>query len=1711
MIKRVALFLFVMISSLYATDDEITRGGGSFVGTQNQVFYKTITPSDLTCYPYEITTPGRYIVTRDFYHHAFDAEKEGQPLIRINASNVTIDFQTFSLYQGTSTSEKKSDLIWIDGDANNVVLMNGTLAQANGFGIKVTGGASNIVISDMRIMSCSAGAIGIMGNIGSGEFIITTPSRNVLLQRVMCHNNARDNRAIGADQNEDTPGVQYYLGDLVSTFDDSQLFTVGAAGLVAANVYGLRIEDCSFSNTGVAQSLPVYGVYLDKCQYVSMQNTDISLTRSDNIVCGLYIENSSDITLEKVHAGKSISNLGQAFGVVLRSCQGVQCKDVQTTLHTGYGVTGLWVWNSNGVTLEKTLIQNNTATGSLFIGDPTQNDPSYFPVYRYDVQTGLWEQNTNYSINLNSAYTAFNNRRLEIPANTIDPEISDDETFVYTKWQQLMNAYGALDVALEYWKDAHYAYGLRILNSEYVHVDDIQVIDTNAQYSSAWGIVVDGGQGNMIQNALVQGTQGFSEFDPSKHATSQIQFLFEGVLDEDGALNDDETICMLSRAAAMEIKNCAQGTFVRHCVCKQTANSWGAGYGLFLNNSSKASVFDVKYEHNLGYDFGGGLVNRKYDSTDVIGGSTFFVNGWQDNFNHNWLLFWSDGGKFSVKHVYPGDLNLANNIGPYDNLVIIFDSVTQQTITCPADELSVNNYIVSLPVVQATFIPFYTDSGTHLSDFTFQLPDNLVLSDTMTLQSSDFSVSSIVPEISIIYDITGTIAITGTGVIHDSSNDSDLAVTITGVIYVAIDENGNLSINTRGQSSNLLVKNADADVIAVLDVQEFAQTKMHAVFQLDYTVDQYNGHISLYFDENAFIQTSGGYTLSNPSLLLNGHSTIILDFGVNYALAITGTIDVTDVDGNTTTCTVDYPTGILGLTVGSDGVPFMTEGMFIHASLGSQSPLQYIVATDVHFVQNISVDLNFNYNSTNTTLAWDAHPFTLNSGTYSSGDLSHMNGLRVALNSDVLLPGVIYRDFDSDGGTQVYIGGSFDLDEETVYIDAQSSYVYLTNTPAVGSSDPSQISVYADAEHQQKICHLIIDDIHFQDTILGRLHFNYDATHLTFNARPLLLNDLEIEDYELYFVQEYESESIAYSGFDGEGGTQIHIGGGILFPYGVVGYIDPSTSYTYITDTPSQGSTSNGVLYVYADSEYTELMYIIMLGENIFTNYSTARAFFMYNQGIGTVHFIEDSLDILSGQYDAEDFDSFALTLGTDPNPEDSTVSYLDFGSGTKVYIGGTFELQGETVYVNGNTSYLYMTDEPGDADDGVLYVFAEAECITPVCTIALTSATFVEGYTFNFYWNNVGKMIFSYDHPVNGFEWANIILNGQHEIYVLSQGSNEITVSGTLFDASNNTLLYVDGVLHLSWSGVPGEQPTLDVNAGDTILALYTDADLYIPYTSSSLFADACTFVYDPNNADVNNQELYAFGDGYEDATDDTSYLGHMNFYYDENQLFYAFAPITISSGGAYTHNDLSVFNLKIGTTVNPTASFVLYNTFNETDGTLLYIGGTCMLDISGTPTLVYIGGANSYVYVTSVPGQGLTTNGVLTVYSDSARTPGNELFTVRLGRSTFEQVIFGNVSFQYASDTEILSFASPGLHLTGGQFVQDDFSQYHLRMGTTAPATRTSLVYSEFDAVNGTKLYLGGYLYVSLDGIPTKVYVDNIHSYVYMTNVPGQGAIHV
>lgn len=1707
MIKRVALFLFVMINSLYATDDQITRGGGSFVGTQNQVFYKTITPSDLTVYPYEITTPGRYVVTRDFYHRALDAEKNGLPLIRITASNVTIDLQTFTLYQSPLDSEYKSDLISIEDGVNNIVIMNGTLAQANGFGIKITGGSSNIIITDVRITECSAGAIGIIGNSGADDFVYTTPSRNVLLQRVLCHNNARDNRAWIADSHEETPGVQYYIGDLVSALDDSQLFTVGAADLLAVNVYGLKIQDCSFSNTGVAQSLPVFGLYLDKCQYVSIQDTDVTLTRADGIVCGAYAENCSDVVLEKVHVGRSISDEGRAFGIILRSCQGVQCADLQTTLHAGRGVTGLWIWNSNGVTLHKTVIQNNTANGSLFVQDPAQNDPSYFPVYRFDQDSGLWEQNTNYSINLGSAYSMFNTRRLEIPKNSIDPEISDDQTFVYTKWQQLMNAYGALDVALDYWKAHHYAYGLRILNSDYVHAHDIQVIDTNAQYSSAWGILIDGGQGNMIQNALVQGTQGFSEFDPTQDATTAIQYLFESVLDEEGVLNDDQTLSMLSRAAAMEIRNCAQGTFVRDCVFKETSNAWGAGYGLFLNNSSKASVFDVKYEHNLGYDFGGGLVNKKYDPTDVVGGSTFFVNGWQNNFNHNWLLFWSDGGKFSAKHVYPGDLNLANNIGPYDNLVVIFDSVTQQTITCPADELAVNNYIVSLPVAQATFVPHYTDSGTDLSDFTFEMTGDITLSSTLTLQADEFSVSS---ETVVDYDDTGVLVVAGTGVLIDSSDDSEINVTFTGNIYVVIDEDGNLTIDTSSISSTLLIRDADSNVIAVLDVQEFIQTKMHAIFQLDYTIDYYNSQISLQFDSDAFVQTSGGYTLSNPSLSLNGSAPIILDFGGNYALAVMGTVDVTDADGNTTTCTVDYPTGILGLTVGENGIPFVTEGMFIHASLGDQSSLQYIVASEVHFIENISVDLNFNYNSTNTKLYLNIEPFTVLSGSINSEYFEDVHSIHLGTTQHPITRAVDYSNFDPEVGTRVYVGGTCIFDENTVYVGDADSYVYVNHLPSQVDGENGVITLYYDPNRTQKVLIMTIDDLEVQDTILGRLHFTYDGDDLGLYSQALQLNDITLVGWNLQIGLDIDdiSDSIDYTSFAEDEGTFVRIGGTIIFEDESLGYVHPGQSYTYVTDTPSQGTISNGVLYIYDDSEYSSLRYIVTLGQNIFTNYVTAGFNYVYNQSNNTIRFDSPAFSIAGGQYSQEDFSDFELTLGIDPNPLENSTVYTDLGSATKVYVGGFFDLQDQTVYINGATSFTYLTDDPDNIDlYGQLEVFADQSFTDLVCIIDLVPSAFNQEYTFNFYWNNEGKIIFSYEHPVNGFEWAYLFLNGGDEIYVLSQGANEVEVTGTMFDAINNTLLHVTGTVYIYWSGIVGDQPTID---GVSRLYLYTDSHLEISYDPAIIIAGALTFEYDPNNDDSNNEKLYTFDDGtWVGNGDGTTYLGHMNFYYDETRLMPALDPITISVGGQYTQNDLSLFNILLGSSVNPTEQTIVYGTFDSTEGTKVYVGGTCMLDISGTPTQVYIGGQNSYVYVTNEPEQGLVINGILTVYSDEARTEYDEIFTVILGTSTFEQVIFGNVSFAY--DDENLFFASPGLHITGGQFVQDDFTNYNLKLGTTAPAAHTSIAYEDLDAMNGTKIYLGGSVYVSLDDTPTKIYLDTMHSYVYVTNQPGQGAIRV
>lgn len=651
--KIVQVIIFSCLHfALYAAEsqDQLTRASSQWNAFGSDIFSYTITPSDLTCYPFQITKPGMYIVTRDFIHVA-KAVQDGQPLIQILSDNVVIHFQSFTLQQkkeqvdGTEALVK-SNLIEI-GDADttvsNISLVNGSLVNAAGFGVRVFPGSSNIRLDHMKIMNAAAGGIALASNQD-----VSISNSEVKRAGVM---------PVAGDVSD-----LYFPDDVYDTLVDDEL---GGVGLLALDVEGLVIENSSFSNNGtLTRDKHIYGLFLQDCCDVKLDSVVCNMNKSNKATfgclmrgtCGFYMYNSK-FTLNK---GNEF-----VYGVKLKSVTQGAIEETEISSNSGKGAVGLEFLLCKDVECKKLSVDNNYATGDYFTTPLGVIVGTSVPFYGYNNTTESWGATLG-NVDLQAAYAVYKAKW------TLAEEQKN-----FVEWQLLMDAMHAIDYTLEYYTQKSKAYGIKLIDSSYVTLEDADVVGTYALNNSAFGMFIDGGDGNIVQLSNIQGTKAFaSTVAPTATIAAEIENLFGDILDVGNALKAGETLSMLGRSVGLEIRNNSASNYVYQNQFKNNSSQHSFATGVFLNRSLKTTARENRFESNCGSDFGYGVTTRQIDPTDVVYGARFYANGHATDKNLSYGMHWSISGKFSVKHVYPGDLDLANNIGPYENLQILFDEVT---------------------------------------------------------------------------------------------------------------------------------------------------------------------------------------------------------------------------------------------------------------------------------------------------------------------------------------------------------------------------------------------------------------------------------------------------------------------------------------------------------------------------------------------------------------------------------------------------------------------------------------------------------------------------------------------------------------------------------------------------------------------------------------------------------------------------------------------------------------------------------------------------------------------------------------------------------------------------------------------------------------------------------------------------------------------------
>lgn len=648
--------------SWQAVDEPQTRG----IMSSNGFYSQVISPSDLTCYPYTITKPGHYIVTRDF-KHIITVERNSFPLIQVLASDVTIDFQGFMLYQDSTQlydieNFLQSNLIDIGSPiqaVHNVTIKNGTLSSPAGYGIHVWGGCQTIRLENLTILKPLIAAVGLY--------------------------NVTDTVISGCTF--EYAGYYQALNDLYDTFGQTYIGVyevykepnMGATAIMAAVCDDLTIQDCKISNNGIISvDYNTYGLYAYGGNNVKVINSQICNNNSGRITFPLRFRYSNGIELEN---NLLSSNHGGGIQVVtFQTCSSVNMHDNK-------------------------LIYNHASTRAyeaevdIFT---TITSSDMVPAYEFSHLTQTWSDEPVALVNTALAYQDYKEALATIKAAYEDLSYLDaNNGALVDAWNQLMNSWHAVDYALEYYTWLSRAYAIRVVNSSYMRFENNQIMNTFTSSNSAFGIMLDGSRDIYLAGNEVVGTQAFvSSGSPTQSGDVQTALLamFGDLLDVDDDLNEGETISLIGRAVGIEIRNATSSVSIDNMLLKNTTSQYVFAAGLFFNRSIKSRICNSWLEMNVGADFGYGVVDRFVDPTDVVSHCTFYANGYETDKNRNWGMQWSSTGKFSSKHVFPGDLDLANNVGPYENLEILFDGVTEPNLDFEMPEVDIAGDYITEPI-----------------------------------------------------------------------------------------------------------------------------------------------------------------------------------------------------------------------------------------------------------------------------------------------------------------------------------------------------------------------------------------------------------------------------------------------------------------------------------------------------------------------------------------------------------------------------------------------------------------------------------------------------------------------------------------------------------------------------------------------------------------------------------------------------------------------------------------------------------------------------------------------------------------------------------------------------------------------------------------------------------------------------------------------------
>lgn len=336
-----------------------------------------------------ITTSGTYKVTQNIVFNPITSAAA----ITINADNVVLDLQCFSITQGNATANV--DGISISSNHKNIIINQGALKNFSRNGISVASGCNNLVYSDITISNCLRG-ISCVGTAVSPIQIM---------------------QIFGLDLLANHTGVSFTFVERTRMSDCSFIGNT-QAGLELITSFSNGIVACLFNNTnattGSAFAVTLTGGSnnkIESCTIDGVSTNDVSPAQS---AAGIFIGSTEtgDIIDNNQISNVTTTSNAQPFGIEMGyTFTGAFITALKSEVASGNSHGAIWAPNNrffavlfpaitvppNGFQVyeQKVPTQFTIAVGTA--SNETSNSYSWSPDGQYLVQMGF-DASSNYTL-----------------------------------------------------------------------------------------------------------------------------------------------------------------------------------------------------------------------------------------------------------------------------------------------------------------------------------------------------------------------------------------------------------------------------------------------------------------------------------------------------------------------------------------------------------------------------------------------------------------------------------------------------------------------------------------------------------------------------------------------------------------------------------------------------------------------------------------------------------------------------------------------------------------------------------------------------------------------------------------------------------------------------------------------------------------------------------------------------------------------------------------------------------------------------------------------------------------------------------------------------------------------------------------------------------------------------------------------------------------